>query len=79
MYVVHLRACFASPMRAEFSFETNAPPVGGHLTSDRLSITAGVDTVVLESTTWTDDFDDLPVSYAFGYTHGWHEVVSRSR
>lgn len=66
-------------MSPEFSFETNSPPVGGYLISDSLSATAGVDSVTLQSTSWTDDFDDLPVSYAFGYAHGWQEIVSATR
>lgn len=68
-----------SPSFAEFSFETNAPPVGGYLESDRLTATSGVDTVQLKSVAWTDDFDDLPMSYVFGYAHGWHEVLSTTR
>lgn len=67
------------PLRAEFSFETNAPPVGGYLVSDRLAVTAGVERVVLQSTAWTDDFEDLPVKYEFGYTNGWLDVFSVSR
>lgn len=63
----------------EFTFETNSPPVGGYLISDLLSATAGVDSVTLQSTSWTDDFDDLPVSYAFGYAHGWQDITSVAR
>lgn len=72
-YMLHV-----SP-RPEFSFETNSPPVGGYLISDLLSATAGVDSVTLRSTSWTDDFDDLPVSYAFGYAHGWQDIASVAR
>ncbi|CBJ29023.1 conserved unknown protein [Ectocarpus siliculosus] len=61
---------------AEFSFETNAPPSGGHLKSDRLSATAGVNPVVLQTLGWTDDIDDLPLTYSFGYIQGYHEVIA---
>lgn len=64
---------------SEFSFDTNSPPVGGYIITDLLSATAGVDSVTLQSTSWTDDFDDLPVSYAFGYAHGWKHIVSVTR
>lgn len=47
--------------------------------SDCLLATAGEDTVLLTSTAWTDDFDDLPVSYEFGYVNGWHQVLSVTR
>ncbi|CAM9207243.1 unnamed protein product, partial [Ectocarpus fasciculatus] len=63
---------------AEFAFETNAPPVGGYVVSDILRMTSGEDKVLLETTGWTDDFDDLPVAYEFGYTHGRLEVFSVS-
>ncbi|CAM9106341.1 unnamed protein product [Ectocarpus fasciculatus] len=61
---------------SEFSFETNAAPVGGYVSSDLLQLYAGEDAVVLHTMGWTDDFEDLPMTYEFGYTHGWHEVVS---
>ncbi|CAM9100098.1 unnamed protein product [Ectocarpus sp. 8 AP-2014] len=61
---------------AEFSFETNAPPSGGHLKSDRFSATAGVNPVVLQTLGWTDDIDDLPLTYTFGYIQGYHEVIA---
>lgn len=63
---------------AEFSFETNAAPIGGFVDSDVRRITAGQDAVTLQTMGWIDDFDDLPVVYEFGYTHGWHEVLSVS-
>ncbi|CAM9843656.1 unnamed protein product, partial [Ectocarpus sp. 4 AP-2014] len=61
---------------SEFSFETNAAPVGGYVSSDLLQVYAGEDTVLLHTMGWTDDFEDLPMTYEFGYTHGWHEVLS---
>ena len=64
---------------AEFSFETNAAPVGGYVDADLLEITAGQDAVTLQTMAWIDDFDDLPMVYEFGYTHGWHQVASVSR
>lgn len=64
---------------AEFSFETNAAPVGGYVDSNQQQITAGQDAVTLQATAWTDDIDDLPMVYEFGYAHGWHEVLSVSR
>lgn len=67
------------PTISEFSFETNAPPVGGYITSDRLSATAGEDMVLLQGTSWTDDYDDLPTAYSFGFAHGWYEILIVSR
>ena len=64
---------------AEYSFETNAAPVGGYVDTDQRQITAGRDTVLLQTMAWTDDFDDLPVTYQFGYTHGLRKVLSASR
>ncbi|CAM9206786.1 unnamed protein product, partial [Ectocarpus fasciculatus] len=61
---------------SEFSFETNAAPVGGHVSSDQLQVYAGEDAVMLQTKGWTDDFEDLPMTYEFGYSHGWHEVLS---
>ena len=63
----------------EFSFETNAPPVGGYVTSDMMRITGGQDAVTLQTLDWTDDFDDLPMAYEFGFTQGWREVLLVSR
>lgn len=33
----------------------------------------------MQTMAWTDDVDDLPIVYKFGYTHGWHEVLSETR
>lgn len=60
----------------EFYFETNAAPLGGYVDSDLREMTAGQDAVLLQTMAWTDDFDDLPLAYKFGYTHGWHDVSS---
>ncbi|CAM9187348.1 unnamed protein product, partial [Hapterophycus canaliculatus] len=60
---------------AEFTIETNAPPSGGHLQSDRLSVTAAVDPVLLRSLGWTDDVDDLPLTHSFGYVQGYQEGI----
>ena len=64
---------------AEFSFVTNAAPSGGHLESDRSSVTAAVDTILLHSVGWTDDVDDLPLTHAFGYMQGYQEVIASAR
>lgn len=64
---------------AEFSFETNAAPVGGYVNSNLRQITAGQDEVLLQTMAWVDDVDDLPLTYEFGYAHGWHKVASVSR
>ncbi|CAM9110513.1 unnamed protein product [Ectocarpus fasciculatus] len=61
---------------AEFSFETNAPPAGGHVESNTSSATAGVDGIRLQSIGWTDDVDDLPFTHSFGFVHGYHEVAT---
>lgn len=58
---------------------TNAAPIGGYVDSDLRQIVAGQDEVMLQTMAWTDDFEDLPMVYEFGYTHGWHEVLSLSR
>ncbi|CAM9196214.1 unnamed protein product, partial [Ectocarpus sp. 8 AP-2014] len=63
---------------SEFSIETNVAPVGGHVSSDLLQVYAGEDAVMLQTLGWTDDFEDLPMTYEFGYSHGWHEVRSVS-
>lgn len=73
-----------SPLRRsavppEFSFEANAPPVGGYVTSKQLAVSAGQDTVLLQSEAWIDDFDDLPMAYEFGLAYGRHEILSVSR
>ena len=44
--------------------------------SDLREMTAGQNAVLLQTMGWTDDFDDLPLAYEFGYTHGWHDVSS---
>ncbi|CAM9632430.1 unnamed protein product [Ectocarpus sp. 6 AP-2014] len=64
---------------SEFSIETNDAPVGGHVSSDLLQVHAGEDAVMLQTLGWTDDFEDLPMTYEFGYSHGWHEIRSVSR
>lgn len=69
------RTCYLDV--AEFSFETNAAPVGGYVESDLLNIVAGEDTVLLQTMAWKDDFDDLPISFEFAFIHGWHHSVSR--
>ena len=42
-------------------------------------MSAGEETVLLQSEAWIDDFDDLPMSYEFGLAYGRHEVLSVSR
>lgn len=59
-----IRAIPPRSVLAEFSLETNAPPAGGHLESDLLSVTAGVDELLLLSLGWTDDVDDLPLTHS---------------
>lgn len=67
------------PATPEFSFEANAPPVGGYVTSKQLVVSAGEESVLLQSEGWIDDFDDLPMSYEFGLAYGTHEILSVSR
>ncbi len=64
---------------AEYSFETNAAPVRGYVNSNQRQITSGLDMVLMQTMGWTDDFDDLPMTYQFGYSHGWQDVLSVSR
>lgn len=47
--------------------------------SDRLSVTAAVDSVLLHCVGWTDDIDDLPLTQSFGYMQGYQEVVPTTR
>lgn len=70
---------FFHPTAVEFSFEANAPPMGGYVTSKQLTVSAGVDTVLLQSEAWIDNYDDLPMSYEFGLAYGTHDVLSISR
>ena len=67
------------PTAVEFSFEVNAPPVGGYLLSEQLTVSAGVETVLLQSEAWIDDYDDLPMFYEFGLAYGTHDVFTMSR
>lgn len=71
--------CTLCRIAAEYTFETNAAPVGGHVTSDLRLVTAGRDKVLLETMAWVDNFEDLPMAYEFGYVHGWEEVRSATR
>lgn len=64
---------------AEFAFETNSAPIGGYADSNQRQVTSGRDMVLMQTMGWTDDFDDLPMTYQFGYTHGWQNVLSVSR
>ncbi|CAN0410705.1 unnamed protein product, partial [Ectocarpus sp. 12 AP-2014] len=61
---------------AEFSFETNAPPAGGHVESNTSSATAGVDGVRLQSIGWTDDVEDLPFTHSFGFVYGYQQEAT---
>lgn len=71
--------CRSFHLVLEFSFQTNAPPVGGYVSSNMMRITAGQDAVTLQTLGWTDNVEDLPMAYEFGYAQGWHEVLSVSR
>lgn len=64
---------------AEFTIETNAPPLGGYITSDSSTLTAGKDRTTLHSKGWTDDYDDLPIMHSFGYVYGYRELISVAR
>lgn len=77
----YICACIAefSRRRAEYSFETNAAPVGGCVGSDLREMTAGQDAVLLQTMAWTDDFEDLPLAYEFGHAPGWVRVSSVPR
>lgn len=44
---------------------TNAPPTGGHVKATPRTGVAALDTFVLESLDWSDDVDDLPLTYSF--------------
>lgn len=70
---------YRCPSTPEFSFEANAPPVGGYVTSKQLTVSAGEDLALLHSEAWIDDFEDLPIAYEFGLAYGRHEVLSVSR
>lgn len=74
-----VRSSLTIDFAAEFSFQTNAPPSGGHVESDHSAISAGIDTVLLHSVGWTDDVDDLPLTHSFGYVQGYHEVIDIAR
>ncbi|CAB1098624.1 unnamed protein product [Ectocarpus sp. CCAP 1310/34] len=64
---------------AEYSFETNAPPAGGHVESNTSSANAGVDGVRLQSIGWTDGVDELPFTHSFGFVHGYQQVATIAR
>lgn len=73
-----LTICPPNPS-AEFMIETNAPPLGGYITSDSSAVTAGKDRILLRSKGWTDDYDDLPIMHSFGYVYGCRELTSIAR
>lgn len=79
LFSIRLLLIVSADSIAEFSFETNASPSGGHLESDRLSATAGVDELRLQSLGWTDDVDDFPLTHSFGYLHGYQEQIAIGR
>ena len=79
LFPIRLLLIVSADSIAEFSFETNASPSGGHLESDRLSATAGVDELRLQSLGWTDDVDDFPLTHSFGYLHGYQEYIAIGR
>lgn len=47
--------------------------------SDIVSVTAAVDTVLLQSLGWTDAVDDLPLTHSFGFVYGYQEAFSAAR
>ena len=50
---------------AEVSLVANAAPTGGHVEATPRAGVAALDTFTLESLDWSDDVDDLPLTYAF--------------
>ena len=43
----------------------NAAPTGGHVKARPSAGVAALDTFTLESVDWSDDVDDLPLTYSF--------------
>lgn len=62
---------------AELSVIVNAAPTGGHVDASPRAGIAAVDTFYLESLGWTDDVEDLPLTFSFSYING--QVRSRTR
>lgn len=54
----------------EISLVLNAAPTGGHVAATPRTGVAAVDNFLLESLEWTDEVDDLPLTYSFWYTNG---------
>lgn len=57
----------------------NYSPYGGHVVATPTNGTAALDVFVLESLGWTDEADDLPLSYAFSYANGQASRTSSHR
>lgn len=60
----------------QLSVLINSPPYGGHVVASPTSGTAALDAFVLESLEWTDEADDLPLSYTFSYANGQARLAS---
>ncbi|CAM9102892.1 unnamed protein product [Laminaria digitata] len=54
----------------QLSVLINSAPYGGHVVASPTAGTAALDVFVLESLDWTDEADDLPLTYFFSYAHG---------
>lgn len=55
---------------AQLSIVVNSPPYGGHVAASPAAGTAALDAFVLEALDWTDDADDLPLTFSFSYFNG---------
>lgn len=51
---------------AETTLVANAAPTGGYVEATPRTGVAALDTFNLESLGWSDDVDDLPLTYSFG-------------
>ncbi|CAM9751965.1 unnamed protein product [Chrysoparadoxa australica] len=57
---------------ASYSLVTNSPPSGGYLEilGGVTSVTALDDEITIVASLWSDDTEDMPLTYSFGYVHG---------
>lgn len=62
---------------AQLSIVVNSPPYGGRVAASPTAGTAALDAFVLEALNWTDDADDLPLTFSFSYFNGEVRVKSQ--
>ncbi|CAM9119623.1 unnamed protein product, partial [Laminaria digitata] len=55
---------------AQLSIVVNSPPYGGRVAASPKAGTAALNAFVLEALDWTDDADDLPLTFSFSYYNG---------